>query len=133
MGLHADHKLRLMRRLTLALLLLAMVAVRGLIAPGMMPGTDADGRLILTLCDNSGGAPAHVSVAMHGSGQDDGDSPQADAPCPFMVLADAPLIPAAASLAAHAEAYSPPPAPVVRALALGAIAPMPPATGPPLA
>lgn len=113
----------------LAVMLAALaLALRILIAPGFMPVTAADGRIVLSLCTGHG--PVEMAVP--------GKAPQpahkTHDPCPYGALAAAPLTPETPLLAAVA-----PLAPVIQALRpmaerphLGAPAPPPPATGPPL-
>jgi len=117
-----------MTELALALIALAL-ALRVLVAPGFMPVMGAAGGISVTLCTGDG--PVQIRLP----GKAPAPAQQAHDPCPYGALAVPPLAPDAPVAVA---AVMPPsaPAPLARPSAdrphLGAPAPPPPSTGPPL-
>jgi len=113
--------------LALALVALAL-ALRVVIAPGFMAVATPAGHVVVTLC--SGDGP--IEMAMPGKSTP--AQPTHD-PCPYGAIATPPLAPAAPLLAA--AVVLPAPAPLIAQPAaqrphIGAAAPPPRPTGPPL-
>lgn len=113
------------RRFGLALIALGL-ALRILIAPGMMPVATPQGTT-LTLCTAQG--PVEYKLDIHGQ-QPAGE---AHDPCPYGALAAVPLVPVILAIAPLLSfVVLPVSSPAVTRPHVGAPAPPPPATGPPL-
>lgn len=119
-------------------ILMLLVALVGQILPqGMMPTMADNGLLRVTICSDS--ALATRDMVLTESGQfipadaddvgDDGD--HKGQACPFAVAALALPHDASVSIAAYQILGIAPIAPRLSAIAMGAAAPLPPATGPP--
>lgn len=115
----------------LLLPLLLALAARVLVAPGWMIESDAGGSITVRICSDPANPGGTVTIPIEKAGSH--DAGEAQQPCPWGALANAPIVPDLPVLAAAPIIAAPPPA-AARALgfAPGIASPLPPSTGPPV-
>lgn len=117
------------KRLALAVLLVLTLASRALVAPGMMPGRDGAGQLVLEICSSPELPRQTVTVPVkHAPKHGDKDAREH---CPFTAMAHATLLGAAPVLADHLVMAGYHQHQHIHALKLAATRALPPSTGPP--
>ncbi len=119
----------------LLLPLLLALAARVLVAPGWMIESNAGGSITVRICSDPANPGGTMTIEFEKTGEKAGDhnAGEAQQHCPWGALANAPIVPDLAVLAAAPMAIEPVPV-AVRSLgyAPGIASPLPPSTGPPL-
>lgn len=113
------------------MLLVVLVAMRILSAPGWMPERSEDGRITLSICSAAGLVPATVEVDVGGHSKNDAPAEKAES-CPFGISVQTAMLPEAPSLALPSDMVLPPVQSALTTLNLGIRTALPPSTGPPL-